>query len=146
MNTELAIRVCRTVFAGQKWILLEHGTVMPVLADTPIFDLLKDFAKQLGPHSGEGSPLGDVQPLQLKEFAGYLVAFNFPLFTFVGNDELIEAKLLAPSPTEVLTHSIHENNRGLIEHSQIGLFGRAKRNKDIRNPKIIARSEETTPS
>jgi hypothetical protein len=139
MNIELCRRVCREVYAGKTWFLLEHGTVVvcavPNPSDADVLDTLRQIDAMIGPHGGEGTPYGDFQPQRLKAFDGWLVVFTLPLYTFVGDDELAEASQLPGSPTEVM-----QLGDGSMQELRVGLFGRHKRNLDVKDPKIIARS------
>jgi hypothetical protein len=146
MNIELCIRVCREVFDGTPWFLLENGTIVTVATtdDNIVTIAMKQIAELIGPHGGEGSPLGDCNPMRLNVFDGWLVGFSLPIYTFVGDDEVDEAVRLPGSSTEVM--QVDEANEvGMQEAMQrmrIGLFGRHKRNKDALDPKIIARSTD----
>jgi hypothetical protein len=144
VNVELCLRVCREVWtAPAAWFLFTNGTiVIPAgqAADDSILRTMKAFDKLIGPHGGEGSYLGDCNPMRLKLFNGWLVGFSIstppPIFTFVGDDE-VDALRLPGSPTEVFRVPLSE-----MRQLRIGLFGRHKRNKDVRDPKIIARSTD----
>jgi hypothetical protein len=99
---------------------------------------MKRIDDQIGPHGGEGSPLGDCSPMRLKAFDGWLVGFSLPLHTFVGDDEIAEAMQLPLSPTEVMQRDSEDDVQHAMQELRIGLFGRHKRNADVRAPKIIA--------
>lgn len=134
--------MCQEVFAEQPWFLLGHGTIViaathDVSADG-ILKAMRRLDELIGPHGGEGSPLGDCTPMRLNAFDGWLVGFTLPLHTFVGDDEIVEAEQLPASSTEVMQRDADDDAHRGMQELRIGLFGRHKRNKDAGDPKIIA--------
>jgi hypothetical protein len=162
VSDNVRIEVCRTVFAGTRWFLLKHGTVV-VLKDDPLatdelaIRGMSKLAADLGPYEGEGSPLGDCNPMKLKAFPGWLVSFGDRcrgMFTYVGPEEtegtppppqaevlVYEGTAVRPAtPDEATDH--RQKAADLMAEVRVALFGRHKRNLDARNPEIVARSTD----
>jgi hypothetical protein len=144
MNVELCLRVCREVYAGKTWFLLERGTIVisavPDASDDDVLQMMKHVDEMIGPHGGEGTPFGDCTPARLKAFDGWLVVFALPLYTFVGDDELVAACRLSGGPTEFMQMPNEADCN--MQDLRVALYGRHKRNLDAKDPKIIARSTD----
>ncbi len=150
MKVDVCIEVCRTVFAHTKWYLLEHGTILtlrdvPEVDDAYVIDSMGKLAKRLGPYSGEGSPYGDCNPMQLRKLPGWLVAYSLDgMVTYVGPEEMESVPQDAYSPTEMMDTGDGKvvTAKDATFELRVALFGRYKRNLDARNPKIIKRSTD----
>lgn len=151
MKVDVCIEVCRTVFAHTKWYLLEHGTILmlrdvPEADDAYVIKEMGNLATRLGPYGGEGSVYGDCNPMQLRKFPGWLVAYSLEgMVTYVGPEEMENVPQDAYSPTEMMG-----TGDGKIVAAKdapfelrVALLGRYKRNLDARDPKIIKRSTDT---
>lgn len=153
LNTNVCVEVCRAIFPGMKWFVLENGTLLyrrdvPEIDDTYVIDSMGKLAKRLGPYSGEGSVYGDCIPRKLLKFTGWLVAYSLEgMVTYVAPEEMENVPQDAYSSTEMMSIGGSKFVRASeppIEmlDMRVALFGRYKRNLDARSPKIIRRSTD----
>jgi hypothetical protein len=150
MNTNVCVEVCRAIFPGMKWFVLENGTLLylrdvPEVDDAYVIGAMSILSKALGPYNGEGSVYGDCIPRKLLKFTGWIVHFGVGLdgiCTYVGPEEMEGAS--PPSKTEMfLVDGKAVRATDAPFETRVALFGRHKRNLDARDPKIVARSTDT---
>lgn len=156
MTPEKATALAREVFSderslavGLKWRLFEHGTLVlahmrSCTGDQALAEM-KWLAEALGPFEGQGSVYGDVNPMQLKRHAQtWLVTYPFTsaIVTFVDTDDFHKAANRPPPDEVVQTSAGAQRARAAVGDLQAGLVARMKRNRDARERKIIARSED----
>lgn len=132
-------QICREVFAGKRWFLFQHGTVLvaghPGAGPNSAIVAMGVLAKLFGPYGGEGSALGDCRAMKLKNFPGWLVDYNIEslaLVTIVLPEDLSATP--PSSPTEVM--QVPDGTDPLS--MKVALCGRAKRNQDVCDPKVVA--------
>lgn len=138
------IDIARTINTRSDGSVIDHavfagGTVISIKReadDAKIREIVAAIDGMIGPHGGEGGPPGDLYPMQLKAFDGWLVQFCWgaSILTIVLPEDLMATP--ATSPTEVMC--------GITSSTmlQVGLAGRALRNRDMRECVVIAKSWE----
>lgn len=138
----IVLRIVHEVFAGQNWILFEHGSIITVpldIADPNDMRVLADMTKMaelLGPYEGQGSSLGDCGAMKLRNFDGWLVTSELPLTTYVGPDEVAGKRL----PVDEVFVPPADGRPDYVTDMLVAVIGRTKRNMDIRERKIVARA------
>lgn len=148
MTPEKATALAREIFGdgvtrGLRWFLFSNGTVVvrTGLAESAAVATMEQLGSSLGPYEGQASQFGDVNPMPLKHhektwLVGY--PFNGGLFTFVDEDD-IAPENRPPKDEVIQTSAGAVRARQAVGDLQAGLYGRAKRNRDAREPKIVAR-------
>lgn len=158
MTPEKATALAREVFSddlsrdmGIKWWLFEHGTLvlahMRSCGQAQAIGEMKWLAEALGPYEGQGSVYGDVNPMPLKRHAQtWLVTYPFTsaIVTLVDTDDYLDSKNRLPADEVVQTSAGAQRARHALGDLQAGLIARMKRNRDARERKIIACSEDKT--
>lgn len=103
----------------QDWVLFENGTYIVFNDTDKIEDIRKEAFKIMAEYGPVhiGSPAGDFEVITLKKAEGWSISGHyFGMYTYVH-------------PSEINTSAVNE--------SEIGIFGRSKRNLDSQNPTII---------
>lgn len=117
-------------------VLFEHGTVIFLRnpSEASALAAAQALDAKIGPYGGEGSEFGDFNPMKLKAFDGWLVEFCWgpAVVTIVLPEDLTAPT--AASSTEVV---LGIDDRAALT---VGLSGRAARNLDMRERKIVYRS------
>lgn len=138
--------IARTIATGpdgnvQTHVMFEHGTVLFLSEpnEEKALRAAEAIDKAIGPYGGEGGAPGDFNPMKLKAFDGWLVEFCWGsgVVTIVLREDM-DGPPVKPFPTEVV--------QGISDRESLaaGLRGRAARNRDMRERKIVHRSWETT--
>lgn len=155
MDAEKATQLAREIFGsstshGTRWWLFENGTVVvgmaPEFDETWALDEMKALAEKLGPYEGQASQFGDFDPMPLKNHErAWLVRFpcSSAILTLVDTNDF-DKKLNRPPADEVIQVGSggYVRAQDAVGDIRAGLCGRMKRNRDARERKIIARSEE----
>lgn len=146
MTIKTKCEILRTIYvqnATANWVLFENGTALVCKAadETRILETAKALAADIGPHGGEGSEYGDFNPVRLRAFPGWLVTYCWDLsvFTIVLDTEIPTA-VTQPTSTEVIQCELQSNSKELVGRLFAGVAGRAARNQDLVERKIVARS------
>lgn len=157
MTPEKATALAREIFSdgpsldrGMKWWLFEHGTLvlshMRSCGETQAIAEMKWLAEALGPYEGQGSQYGDVNPMSLKRHGHtWLVTYPFTtvIVSFVDADDFTtQATSALPADEVVQAPAGATSARAAVGNLQAGLVARMHRNRDARERKIIARSED----
>ena len=131
-------RAIATLDDGQvlNHVLFEHGTVLFLRSRSEASALVAAQAidAKIGPYGGEGSAFGDFSPMKLKAFDGWLVEFCWgPTVVTI----VLPENLTAPIETSS-TEVVH----GVADRAALaaGLRGRAARNLDMHERRIVYRS------
>jgi len=103
---------------GKSFVVFEHGSVVVLVSAPPGADLAAEATRLMQEHGpvAVGSPAGDFGVITLPDGRGWAVTSHHPdILTLVLPHEVSEA------PTDL----------------SVGLYGRAKRNQDASEPRVI---------
>jgi hypothetical protein len=120
----------------RSYALFENGTMLFLrdCSDAEALDVAKRIDALIGPYGGEGGAPGDFSPMRLNAFHGWLVEFCWgpSVMTIVLPEDMKHQPLV--SSTEAI--------QGIIDRDAFmaGIVGRAARNKDMRERRIVSRS------
>ncbi len=147
MTPEKAVDLAREIFSdakgrslGLRWYLFSNGTVVAGdLTERDAYAKMDKLSKALGPFEGQASEYGDVTPMPLARhektwIVGY--AFDAAFFTFVDEDDFTPER--EPPEDEVIGMPEGATRaRDAVGDLKAGLYARAKRDQDARNPQIV---------
>jgi len=156
MDSSKAISIAQEVFsaapsraANVRWWLFEHGTIVLVslraCGEEQVVAEMAWLAEALGPHEGQGSVYGDANALPLRNHARTWVvsyAFSPCILTLVDVDDFTKMANRPPADEVVITSEATVRAREAVGDLRAGICGRMKRNRDARERKIIARSDD----
>jgi len=134
---------------GCSVFVFKYGTSVLAADETQALAVMREYNV---PWDGEGSPMGDMDPLPMKN--GNTIVFFAPVQHFVQGRSIGATCILTPedlkgeplvpqSATEVFPMSPSKTElRERVRLLRFCLLARANRGKDARDPEIVARWEK----